>query len=188
MTDRRQFALDGEMLGATLVTARLRIEPLQGLHARLLFDGMQDPAVYEWISMPRPPSADDLEQRWIRLARDGARSREVIDLGWAVQRTEDGTWIGKLDAEIQASGVATNVGYLFFAPFWSRGYASEAVAALSDHLARHGVAEQRAAVTIGNDASCRVLERAGFVRTRVLPGNDRLRGVLVDDVEYIRRD
>ena len=188
MTDRRQFALDGATLGATLVTVRLRIEPLQGRHAHLLFDGMQDPAVYEWISMPPPPSADELEARWIRLARDGARSREAIDLGWAVQRAEDGAWIGKLDAEIRASGVASNVGYFFFSPFWGNGYASEAVAALSGHLARHGVAEQHATVTVGNEASCRVLERAGFVRMRVLPGNDTLRGVLVDDVEYIRRD
>ncbi len=187
MTERRQFALDGATLGAVLATGRLRIEPLQGRHARLLFDGMQDAAVYEWISIPPPTSLDELEARWTRLARDGAASRERIDLGWAVQRVEDGAWIGKLDAEIRADAVATNVGYFFFPPFWGCGYASEAVAALSAHLARHGVAEQRAAVTLGNEASCRVLERAGFVRTRVLRANDTLRGVVVDDHEYIRR-
>ena len=188
MTVRRDFILDGTTLGRALATARLRLEPLHGRHARLLFDGMQDPAVYEWISMPPPSDVDLLEQRWIRLARDGAASREVIDLGWAAQRVEDGAWIGKLDAEIQAGGVATNVGYFFFPAFWGKGYASEAVAALCGHFARHGVTEQRATVTVGNAASCRVLERAGFVRTRALPGNDVLRGVVVDDVEYVRRD
>jgi RimJ/RimL family protein N-acetyltransferase len=44
------------------------------------------------------------------------------------------------------------------------------------------------ACTRGNDASGRVLEHAGFVRSRVLPGNDILRGVPVDDVEYLRFD
>ena len=42
-------------------------------------------------------------------------------------------------------------------------------------------------ISLGNDASCRVLERAGFLRKRVIPGNDRVRGALVDDIEYVRR-
>ncbi len=188
MTVRRPFALDGATLGAPLATARLRIEPLQARHARLLFDGMREAAIYEWISMRQPTDVAELEARWRLPARDGTTACEMIVLGWAVQRTEDGAWIGKLDAEIQASAVASNVGYFFFPAFWGQGYASEAVAALCAHLARHGVAEQHATVTLGNDASCRVLERAGFVRTRVLPGNDTLRGVVVDDVEYVRRD
>ena len=59
--------------------------------------------------------------------------------------------------------------------------------ALSDHLSQEGIAEQRAYVTLGNEASCAVLVRAGFVRTRILPNNDRIRGVPMDDVEFVRR-
>ena len=184
----KNVQVDGPALNAPIATARLRIEPLGARHAAPLFDGMRDPAIYRWISMRQSPSVAHQAERWARVEREVLAVDGVFELGWAVQRVEDGAWIGKLDATVLSDGVATNVGYFFLPPFWGRGYASEAVAALSGHLARHGVIEQRATVTLGNDASCRVLEHAGFARGRVLPGNDTLRGALVDDIEYVRRD
>jgi RimJ/RimL family protein N-acetyltransferase len=41
-------------------------------------------------------------------------------------------------------------------------------------------------VTLGNDASCRVLEAVGFIRTRIIPENDTIRGVKHDDIEFVR--
>ena len=184
----KNVQVDGSALNAPIATARLRIEPLGARHAALLFDGMQDPAIYRWISMRQSPSVAHQAERWARVERDVLAVDGVFELGWAVQRVADGAWIGKMDAEVQADGIATNVGYFFLPAYWGRGHASEAVAALCAHFARQGVIEQRATVTLGNDASCRVLERAGFVRGRVLPGNDTLRGALVDDIEYVRRD
>ena len=177
----------GPDINVTLTTARLRLEPLDARHAAPLFDGLRDPAIYEWISLQPPVDLAHQQARWARVAQRPLVGVDVLDFGWAVQRLADGAWIGKMDAEVTALGVATNVGYLFIPAYWRRGYATEAVAALGDHLRRHGVVEQRATVTVGNDASCRVLERAGFVRARVLAGNDMLRGVRVDDIEYIRR-
>ena len=177
----------GPAINVALVTARLRLEPLDSHHAAPLFDGMRDPAIYEWISLQPSNDLPHLEARWARVARQPLVGVDVLDFGWAVQRIADGTWIGKMDAEVTAFGVATNVGYAFVPAYWRQGYATEAVTALSEHLRRHGVVEQRATVTVGNDASCRVLERAGFVRERVLHANDTLRGVLVDDIEYVRR-
>jgi alanine racemase len=92
-----------------------------------------------------------------------------------------------LDAEITTSEVASNVGYLVFAAHWGKGIASEAVGALSDHLAQAGIREQHATVTVGNQASCRVLEKCGFERSAVLPANDVIRGVSYDDYAYVRR-
>ena len=59
--------------------------------------------------------------------------------------------------------------------------------ALACHLERLGIVEQRALVTLGNGASERVLTKAGFIRTRVIPLNDTIRGEQYYDVEFVRR-
>ena len=179
--------LNGPAINVTLTTARLRIEPLNASHAAPMFEAMRDPVLYQWLSMEPSPDLAHLQRRWAWVAGRPLVGVDVLDFGWAVRRVTDGAWIGKMDAEVTAQGVASNVGYVFLAAYWGQGYATEGVTALSDHLRRHGVVRQRATVTLGNDASCRVLEHAGFERERVIVGNDTVRGVLVDDVEYVRR-
>ncbi|MFL6695964.1 MAG: GNAT family N-acetyltransferase [Vitreoscilla sp.] len=179
--------VDGPAINVDVATPRLRLEPLAERHAASLFEGLREPAIYQWISLQPSPDLAHLQARWARVAQRPLQGVQVLDFGWAVQRIADGAWIGKMDAEVTARGVATNVGYAFVPACWGQGYATEAVTALSEHLRRHGVIEQHATVTVGNEASCRVLERAGFVRERVIVGNDTLRGVLVDDIEYVRR-
>jgi ribosomal-protein-alanine N-acetyltransferase len=185
--EQESIRVHGPDIKVAITTPRLRLEPLDGRHAAPLFDGLRDPAIYEWISTQPSPDLAHLQARWARVAQFPLVRVDVLDYGWAVQRSADGAWIGKMDAEVTALGVATNVGYLFVPAYWGHGYATEALAALSAHLRRHGVFEQHATVTLGNAASCRVLERAGFVRERVLAANDTLRGVAVDDVEYVLR-
>jgi ribosomal-protein-alanine N-acetyltransferase len=175
-----------DALRATIPGARLVLEPFRPDHAEALFAGLQDRRIYQWISAAPPRSVERLRERLADAVRE--REGDEISLAWAAIRAADGACLGKLDAEVLARGIATNVGYLFFPPYWGQGYASEAVSALADHLAGAGVREQRATVTVGNEASCRVLERARFVRGRVIEGNDTIRGQVVDDIEYVRRD
>jgi ribosomal-protein-alanine N-acetyltransferase len=170
-----------------IASERLLIEPLLGSHAELLFEAMSEPRLYRWISALPPPSRELLQQRWAAAEGRAANAEGEVDLNWAVRRLSDGCYVGKLDAAVARNSVATNVGYILFFPFWNQGYATEAVRALAAHLERQGVVEQRALVTLGNDASARVLTKAGFVRTRVIPDNDTIRGEKYDDVEFVRR-
>lgn len=173
-------------LNAPIATPRLRLEPLCAWHAEHLFGPLQNLAIYAWISEQPPSSVAALAGNWAAIEK---RLREKYDdarVGWVVRRGEDGAYLGKLDVDINAAHVATNVGWLFFPPFWGKGYASEAVKALAEHLTRAGVSEQRVYVTLGNGASARVAEKAGFAFTRVIPRNDRFRGVIYDDLEFVR--
>jgi ribosomal-protein-alanine N-acetyltransferase len=172
-------------LNRGLRTLRLTIEPLLASHAEAMFEPMQAAALYSWISAEPPTSMAALAARWqrneSRLAPDGSAAW----LGWAVLAGDE--IIGKLDAEITTGEIASNVGYLVFVDHWGKGFASEAVRALSDHLAGAGIREQHATVTVGNHASCRVLEKCGFEQRGVLPANDVIRGVACDDYAYVRR-
>lgn len=173
-------------LNVHIETDRLVLEPLTGRHGELLWASMQDPAIYRWISNVPPVSVAWLVERWTAsescLSPDGTEAW----LGWAVRRKADGVYVAKADAVVDGDGVATNVGYVVFPPFWGQGCATELTRGIAEHLERCGVTELRATVTVGNDASGRVLEKAGFVAQAILPDNDRIRGVLYDDVLYVR--
>ena len=180
------FAADKAMaMNAPISTARLKLQPLVADHAGDLFALLQDDAIYRWISSTKPCSLAAFRKRLERNAERLSPDGQEAWLAWAVLRTSDGTLVGKLDANIQIDMTASNVGYLFARPFWGQGLASEAVAALTQHLMYQGVTRLVATVTDGNVASGRVLVKAGYTFTRMLSGNDTIRGVLCDDEQYI---
>jgi [ribosomal protein S5]-alanine N-acetyltransferase len=173
------------VLNARLETERLVLEPRTASHADLLVAGMQDERIYRWISAAVPMNVDSVRQHWgILESRVSPDGKDAL-LGWAVRQAQSGAYVGKFDADVTGA-VATNVGYLFFPEFWNRGYATEALGAVVKHFEQHGITEMRALVTCGNGASERVLVKAGFARTRILPENDMIRGVKYDDIEYVR--
>jgi RimJ/RimL family protein N-acetyltransferase len=149
---------------ASIGTRRLALEPLLGSHAAALFPILSDPATQRWIPAPRSRTPEELEALWrAREDRRGAQDGDA-SLAWALRRREDGALVGKADAYVDGTGVATNLGYVIGPAHWSNGYATEAVGAIVGHLFACGVVEVRATVGEGNVASWRVLERNGFER------------------------
>jgi [ribosomal protein S5]-alanine N-acetyltransferase len=172
-------------LSAAISTRRLVLEPMGERHADAFFAPLQEESLYQWISMKKPPSLEQLRAHWrgieSRISPDGQTAWAT----WAVRREIDGVYLGRVDAEINPSLEAINVGYYFFDRYWGQGYATEAVTSATHHLIAQGVSRLVATVTSGNVASERVLQKAGYVFTRRLLGNDVIRGVLVDDEEYV---
>ncbi len=174
-------------LGAAISTPRLLLEPRLAGHAEAFFAPLQtDEALYRWISMDKPASLEALRQRWERAESRLSADQRFAWLAWAVRRRADGQYLGQVDAEITEALEASNIGYFFFSPFWGQGYASEATLAATEALAQRGVRRFVATVSVGNSASARVLRKAGFVFSRLLPGNDVIRGLAVDDEEYVK--
>lgn len=176
-------------LAEAITTPRLLLEPMGEHHATAFFTPLQsDEALYRWISMERPTSLDALRAHWRRIEQNGRISpcQRFAWPAWALRRKADGQYLGRVDAEITAGLEASNFGYYLFSPHWGQGYASEATQAAIRALAQRGVHRFVATVTVGNGASARVLQKAGFEFTRILPGNDCVGGLAVDDEEYVR--
>lgn len=163
MTPRR-----AQKLMAQLHTDRLVLEPLLGSHAEHLFGMLTDPRVLRWVPPPKATTIAELRARWMdaesRCDEDGFEAR----LAWAIRLHEGGAYVGKLDANVADTRWATNVGYVLAADHWGCGYATEAVDRVVTHLFAAGIRGCLAYVLPGNEASARVLQRAGFEPGRMV--------------------
>lgn len=97
--------------------------------------------------------------------------------------------VGVTGLKLTAHATATaEVGYLFLPDHQGKGYASESLRGVMGY-ARDIVAltALQGIVTDGNVASCRVLEKCGFVLAQRLAGTCQINGQVVDDLIYHHR-
>jgi len=146
-------------------TARLLLRKPRATDAPLMFTAYaQDPAVTRYLA-------------WLPHA-SLAETRAVIDrflIAWERQEgfcwflftNDTGELIGSIAARPEYDGI--NLGFLLARAYWGRGYMPEAVAAVVDWaFAQPSVSRVSAACDMENHASARALEKAGFVRERIL--------------------
>jgi ribosomal-protein-alanine N-acetyltransferase len=81
--------------------------------------------------------------------------------------------------------VSAEIGYWLAEPFWGRGITSEALIAVTRHaVAAHGLTRIFAVPFAWNTASCRVLEKAGYVLEARLRCSAIKDGRLTDQFQY----
>jgi RimJ/RimL family protein N-acetyltransferase len=81
--------------------------------------------------------------------------------------------------------VSAEIGYWLGEPFWGRGIATEALVALTQHaIATHGLTRVYALPFAWNVASCRVLEKAGYLLEGRLRRSAIKDGVVTDQLQY----
>jgi [ribosomal protein S5]-alanine N-acetyltransferase len=136
-----------------------------------------------WVNLrdrfPHPYTAAE-GRRFIRTARSmepetlfaiAVGDEAVGGIGFALQ-----TDIDRVSAEI---------GYWLGEPYWGRGITTEALKALTGYaIERHELTRIFALPFAGNQASCRVLEKAGYVLEARLHRSAIKEGVVVDQLQY----
>jgi RimJ/RimL family protein N-acetyltransferase len=144
----------------TLVAGDLVLEPQCAAHAEAMFDVLRDPAIYIYENEP-PASLDALRARFLRLETRRSGDGAEHWLNWVV-RLAGGPLMGYVQATVRRDASAL-IAYVFASAHWGRGYASRAVAAMIDELARnYGVQRLDAIAVRRNERSLRVLQRLGF--------------------------
>ena len=81
--------------------------------------------------------------------------------------------------------VSAEIGYWLAEPFWGRGIATEALVAMTDYaITTHKLTRVYALPFAWNAASCRVLEKAGYVLEGTLRRSAIKNGMITDQLQY----
>jgi [ribosomal protein S5]-alanine N-acetyltransferase len=136
-----------------------------------------------WINLrdrfPHPYNAGD-GRRFIRAARKmNPETFFAIAVG--------GEAVGGVGYVLQqdVERVSAEVGYWLGEPFWGRGITTEVLAAITNYAIRqHRLTRLFAVPFAYNTASCRVLEKAGYVLEARLRRSAIKDGLLTDQFQY----
>jgi RimJ/RimL family protein N-acetyltransferase len=114
-----------------------------------------------------PPVDADALRRMLREQLPAFRERGLM-APYVIEDTETGSILGGANLRLfDPMRDTVELGYWLFVEARGRGVATRMVRAMVEHAHANGIARVEAHVRIGNTASERVLERAGFAREGV---------------------
>lgn len=168
-----------------LTTERLVLRQLRASDAERMFAMRSDPLVMQHVNRPM---AKVLEDASALIEMINGRIAAGESLHWAITLPEDDAFLGLIGIwRLVKEHHYGELGYTLMQDYWSKGYASEAIAAVTDFgfdgLGLHRI---EAITRPANVASMRALEKNGFVREGLLRQNILWNGVFHDSVHFGR--
>ena len=159
-------------------TERLLVRPFAPEpDARAMAEIYCDPEVMRFI--PGGALADEKAVRSLLERYADAQDRQGFS-SWAVVERRTGRLIGDVGLGIFKPTGDIELGYTLARDYWGLGYASEAAkACLAAALAHLDVSRIVAVVDLENEASLRVPERIGMIRTEIIEAHGRPHALFV---------
>ena len=146
------------MTPSSIRTERLTLEPLRVDDAPEMVPVLGDASLYEFTGGDAP-TPDALEGRY-RNQVAGSGEADEIWCNWIVRTVHDRTPVGFVQATVR--GTSGDVAWLIGVEHQRRGFAREAVAAMSGWLGDNGVDHLEAHIHPQHRASQLVAERVGL--------------------------
>jgi len=166
-----------------IATERLVLRRFRAADAPTLAAYRSDPRVarYQAWTAPFP----------LERARELVAAFEAGDPerpGWfqyAIERTEDRAHIGDVGVALHDNRMQAEIGFTLAPAYQRRGYATESVRGVLDHLFRvRALHKVSAEADARNIASARLLERVGFTREGLLRSHTWIKNEWTDDLIY----
>jgi len=167
------------MQAMSLTTDRLLLRPMQVEDAPVLFSFWSDPVVTKYMNIESFSEVAQAEHMILLLQNLCAEDKAIR---WTITLKDTGEVIGSggfnyLDFENERA----EIGYDLGAPYWGKGYAPEAIRAITAYGFQHlGLNRVEAKVEPENLNSIKVLNKLGFVEEGRLRQYEKSKGRLVD--------
>lgn len=172
----------------TLETARLRLRRMRPTDAEAVHAYASDPEVARYMLWEPHESLRDSEN-FLRFVEE--RYARGDPAGWGLEERESGRFIGTCGIQAwHPEHARAELGYVLAREHWGRGLMTEAVAAaVGFGLDGLGFNRLEARCLEGNDASARVLEKAGMTHEGTARASHLVEGTFHDLRHYaILRD
>lgn len=164
-----------------LHTERLLLRRITESDVKNIFEIYSDPetARFDWYY---PIESMDKVTKIIDSFEEGYEEKEEIT--WGVVRKDDNKLIGYCClGDFQEGPRSCEIGYGFNREYWNKGYGTEAVQILVKFAFEEmNINRIAGTVTLGNDASIKVLKKCGFQQEGIFRQRTFMKGEFVDDV------
>lgn len=148
------------MLSPRIETERLILRRYKESDIDAIYEIITDERLSTYIKYPNLTKEEELEcvRKWIKEADESKNEK------WVIEIKETGEIAGNIDVNtVVKKHNYCNVGYTIRYNYWGKGYASEALKAVSDHLLNNsGYYLVECSCNERNVQSSRVMEKAGF--------------------------
>ncbi len=166
-------------------TDRLVLYPLKASHAEQMFPGLSDLRSYDFT--PDVPYKDvaALAERYQRLEHRLSPDGREKWLNWVIASATTQQLLGYVQFTVKPFEHRALVAYFVFAAHRKLGIATEAIrASMSEVVASFRLARVDAEIDTRNAPSIALVEKLGFVRTRLVPHADEFKGAVSDEYYY----
>jgi len=169
------------MLSPTIETDRLILRRYRESDVYAQYEIIHDERLSKYIKFPDLTLEEELEciKEWIRDA-DVSKYEK-----WVIVLKDTDEPIGNISVNsIQKKHNYCNVGYVIMYNYWGKGYASEALMAISDYLLDSGYYLVECSCNESNTQSSKVMLKAGFKKDGYIANRRLNKDGTYSGVEY----